>query len=170
LGLLKDLSRLSERREYGIPSRTLRGEVVRSYAEKQIADYFASNGVRYVYEQGARTNALIFKKTFARPDFFLPDYNLYVEYWGLLGTSKEYDRRMRRKMAQYHRYKIRFISLYPKNLENLDWVFKAKLKEATGYLLPSALARVSESANFCTICGAPIRPPGRFCIGCGRKL
>ncbi len=75
MGLLEDLKTLfaEEEKEYGVPSTTLRGEAVKSRAEKQIADYFAENGIRYVYEWKAQTNALIFKRTFAHPDFYLPD-------------------------------------------------------------------------------------------------
>lgn len=170
MGLLKDLSVIFSQREYGTPSRTLRGELVRSHAEKRIADYFASNGIRYVYERGAQTDALIFKRTFAHPDFFLPDYDVYVEYWGLLGASKHYERNMKWKMAQYHRNNIKFISLYPKNLDNLDWVFRAKLKDVTGYVLPRDSPGGDTSANFCGSCGAATHTPAKFCVRCGRKL
>ncbi len=36
----------------------------------------------------------------------------------------EYIRSMRWKMAQYHECGVRFISLYPWNLSNLDWIFR----------------------------------------------
>ena len=73
------------RREYGRPSMTLKGELVRSRSVKVIADWFYMNGIRYVYEYPAfdRKGAVI-----SRPDFYLPDYALYVEYWGLAGTGK----------------------------------------------------------------------------------
>ncbi len=171
MGLLKDLSKLfSDERKYGTPSRTIQGEVVRSRSEQQIADYFASNGIRYVYESGARTNALIFKRTFAHPDFYLLDYNVYVEYWGLLGASKEYERTMKRKMAQYHRNNIRFISLYHNNLQNLDWVFRAKFKKVVGTSLPARRQSMTGGARFCTRCGKPVVSPGRFCANCGTAI
>jgi hypothetical protein len=49
----------------------------------------------------------IFKSKISRPDFYLPQYNLLVEYWGLLdspdpGTRDDYVRTMRWKMAQYN--------------------------------------------------------------------
>jgi hypothetical protein len=172
LGLLEDLAKLfkQEQREYGTPSTTRRGESVKSKAEKQVADYFTDNGIRYLYEWKAQTNALIFKQTFAHPDFYLPDYNVYVEYWGLLGASKEYERVMKWKMAQYHKNKIKFISLYQNNLQNLDWIFRAKFRTVTGIDLPARVRMKSGSANFCDRCGSPVAPHARFCARCGSAI
>jgi len=172
MGLLEDLAKLfvQEQNEYGTPSTTLRGEHVKSRAEKQIADYFAQSGIRYAYEWKAETNALIFKRTFAHPDFYLIDYNVYVEYWGLVGASKEYERIMKWKMAQYHRNKIKFISLYRDNLSSLDWVFRAKFRKVAGFELPSRRPLRTQDDRFCSHCGHPIVPPGRFCMGCGSAI
>jgi hypothetical protein len=171
VGLLKELSKLfEEEKQYGTPSRTLQGEVVKSRSEQRVADYFTQNGIRYVYEQGAQTDTLIFKQTFAHPDFYLPDYNVYVEFWGLASVSKEYRRTMKFKMSQYRKYKIRFISIYPDNLQNLDWVFRAKFREVVGFDLPARPAPLTGMARYCTGCGAPVSPPGRFCTRCGSPV
>ncbi|HZW84858.1 MAG TPA: zinc ribbon domain-containing protein [Nitrososphaerales archaeon] len=172
MGLLEDLSKLfdQEQREYGTPSVTMRGEMVKSRAEKQIADYFASNGIRYVYEWRAQTNAVLFKRTFAHPDFYLPDYGVYVEYWGLLGTSKEYERIMKWKMSQYHHNNIRFISLYHDNLRNLDWIFRVKFKKVMGFDIPPNLQSRHDKAKFCPRCGHPTISPARFCTSCGSAI
>jgi zinc-ribbon domain len=172
VGLLDDLAKIfaQEEKEYGTPSRTMRGETVRSKSEKKIADYFATAGIRYVYEWKAQTNAVIFKRTFAHPDFYLPDYDVYVEYWGLLGASREYERVMKWKMSQYYQNKIRFISLYPKNLENLDWVFRAKFRKAVGRDLPPRQSYRPGEARFCTHCGTPLTSRASFCTSCGRPV
>ena len=114
-------------REYGRPSVTLRGEVVRSYSEKVIADWFFRNGIRYVFEHQAfsRSGSVI-----SRPDFYLPDYAVYVEYWGLAGTGGKYDRMMRWKQAQYRMNGVRVVSLYPNELANLDGALESKLVQA----------------------------------------
>ena len=93
-------------REYGRPSVTLRGEVVRSYSEKVIADWFSRNGIKYLYECPSfdRKGSVI-----SRPDFYLPDYCVYVEYWGLVGTGKEYAKTMRWKAAQYRMNGVRVV-------------------------------------------------------------
>ncbi len=96
----------------------------------------------------------IFKSKISRPDFYLPQYNLFVEYWGLVDsldprTKDNYIRTMRWKMAQYRN--IRFISIYPSNLTNLDYNFRRKFSEATGFNLPT-----SSIVTTCPTCHAPI--------------
>ena len=172
MGLLQDLQKLlsQEQNEYGTPSTTLRGERVKSKGEKQIADYFANSGIRYVYEWKAQTNAIVFKRTFAHPDFYLTDYNVYVEYWGLLGANKEYERIMKWKMMQYHKNNIRFVSLYHDNLGNLDWIFRAKFRKVVGRELPIRPNWKPDGPRFCTHCGSPVASPGKFCVSCGNPM
>jgi len=134
------LRNLKPRQEYGVKSITLRGEAVKSIAERRIADYFEKNNIRYVYEQEARGKSIFFDYKISSPDFCLPDYGVYVEYWGLVNaddswTRARYVRNMRRKMAIYHRNNIKFISMYPANLENLDWIFRRKFQKVTGFEL-----------------------------------
>jgi len=117
------------RRQYGYSTQTLQGEEVKSHAERTIADYFLKNGINYEYEHEIRG--------IGKPDFYLPDYNVVVEYWGLVDAEderlrKRYVRNMRWKMAQYHSRKIKFISIYPQNLSNLDVIFKSKFRKVTG--------------------------------------
>jgi hypothetical protein len=154
MGLLSWLNDLFEsHEEYGMPSVTLTGQPVRSKAERVIADYFTRHGIAYYYEAMATTNDwFIFKAKISRPDFYLPQYNLFVEYWGLVdspdpGTRDNYIRAMRWKMAQYRKNNIRFISIYPSNLNDLDYSFKRKFREAMGFNLPTSqpvgMSRVS---------------------------
>jgi hypothetical protein len=126
------------KQEYGVKSVTIKGEEVRSLGEKAIADYFERNNIRYVYEQ----TPLFLNFRISSPDFYLPDYDVYVEYWGLVDaddnwTRERYVRSMKRKMAIYHQNNIKFISIYPSNLENLDWIFRTKLRKVTGLESPS---------------------------------
>jgi hypothetical protein len=188
LGIVKSL--LSSN-EYGIESVTLDGKKVKSKGEKYIADYFIRNSINYEYEKPARTHALIFKEKISKPDFYLPDYDVYVEYWGLVDVEKrklnrEYERTMKWKMAMYYKNKIKFISLYPSNLENLDWIFRKKLKDICGVViqpiglvpphgrsqkLTVAESKLRESTrNFCSKCGNSVEPSHSFCQRCGGKL
>jgi hypothetical protein len=141
LGLIQSLFGSGRDPEYGRESVTLTGVKVKSYAEKQIADYFTRNGIEYQYERVARSQRLFSVKKIARPDFYLPAFKVFVEYWGLVDadsnrTRSEYTGLMRYKMAQYHRHKIRFVSLYPSDLGRLDQAFRRKLLETTGKELP----------------------------------
>ena len=129
------------KREYGVKSVTQRGEEVKSIAERKIADYFEKNNINYVYEREAKSKGIFFDSKISSPDFYLPDYDVYVEYWGLVDTEddqtrKQYIRKMKWKMAQYHQNKIKFISIYPDNMKNLDWIFRKKFKKVTGFELP----------------------------------
>ena len=160
--------------QYGTRSITLTGEHVKSKAEQTIADYLTKQNITYQYEKKAKTNAILFKEDISRPDFFLPDYRVYIEYWGLLHSddsslSKDYQRTMKWKMAQYHKNKIKFISLYPNNLGNLDWIFRAKFRQAVGFDLPKPTGRAAGVA-YCSNCGKPVRADSRFCGDCGKPI
>lgn len=116
---------------------TTRGDIVRSRAEAMIADYLFSRRINYEYEKVAMTKGQRRGRTISRPDFYLPDYNIYMEYWGLVDhpdskVRQSYERNMRWKMAQYHRNGLRFVSLYPSDLQNLDASIRRKVRAAAG--------------------------------------
>jgi hypothetical protein len=142
--LILSKAKAPKQREYGVESVTEKGEVVRSYSEKRISDYFARNNINYVYEPEVNIehhsffNLVSSIHRIGLADFYLPDYDVYVEYWGLVNaddkwTRERYVKRMKKKMAQYYSNDIKFISIYPDNLSNLDWIFRTKLKKVTGF-------------------------------------
>ncbi len=142
------------RKKYGHPAVTLRGEVVRSNSERVIADYFSRSGIRYVYEHPAMNRWG--SRRISRPDFYLPDYGVYVEDWGLVNLPNNsarlrYGRSRRWKMGQYHRNGINFISLYPNELNNLDAIFRLKLEQATRVTPDSP-----QGKSLCTNCESPL--------------
>ena len=54
---------------------TLRGEIVKSKSERDIADWLYRHSIKYIYEKQ------MFLKDFPfRPDFFIPSANLYLEH------------------------------------------------------------------------------------------
>ncbi len=123
-------------KRYGKKVRTEKGEKVKSMAEKKIADYLNEKGIRYQYEKTMTTFPLIGKKI-STPDFYLPDHDVWIEYWGLIEAKDkskrdEYQRAMQWKMNEYKKYKIRLISLYSNDLWDLDEAIGTKFKEATG--------------------------------------
>lgn len=182
----------SPNQQYGIESVTLTGQKVKSKSEKTIADYFTKNGIRYQYEKPAESHFWIFSNRISKPDFYLPDYNVYVEFWGLLDAdkkrvSRQYEREMKWKMVMYHKHHIKFISLYPSNLSNLDWIFKKKLKNACGVFLSPTKSdhkvelnssydtveqgrKASSKVSFCRHCGVKVNPNDAFCYNCGGSL
>lgn len=71
------------RAEMAFGLRALDGIFVKSLEEKQIANWFVLNGVRYIYE--CDYPYTFADKTFGRyrPDFYISDYNLYLEHFGV---------------------------------------------------------------------------------------
>jgi hypothetical protein len=107
---------------YGVVCSTLKGELVRSGAEKTIADYLYQKGIRYDYESPAYG---LNGQLISRPDFYLPDYHVYVEYWGMLEVQDprkraEYVESMNWKLGKYARNNIKCLSLYHEDLADLN--------------------------------------------------
>lgn len=64
----------------GQKSVTSFGLKVKSRAELRIAEFLHQKGIRFEYEKPVRV--WLGKKVY--PDFYLPDFNVYLEYEGLL--------------------------------------------------------------------------------------
>jgi hypothetical protein len=103
-------------------SLTIKGETVKSISEKKIADFFHAYKIKYDYERSIRINnqRLI-------PDFYLREFGVFVEFWGLK-DFKKYKNRMKKKKRLYRKYNLKLVSLYPEDLKNLDSVFFSRLK------------------------------------------
>lgn len=80
--------------------RTDRGDLVRSVPEARIANHLHAKGYRYEYEP---------EVCGFRPDFFLPEHGIVIEYWG--STEAKYDQRRRAKTAAYLRAGYALVSL-----------------------------------------------------------
>ena len=85
--------------------RTEDGTAVQSQGERRIADYLSLKGVRYVYDERYR----IAGDVRIRPDFYLPEFDLYIEYWGM--DTPEYVENMKKKLFLYQRAGKKLISL-----------------------------------------------------------
>lgn len=62
---------------------TLKGEEVKSYGELEIANYLYKNNINYIYEEKYKIDTTTSDYKEYRPDFYLPDYNIYIEYFGI---------------------------------------------------------------------------------------
>lgn len=65
------------------PPTTINDEVVKSYGEMLIANFLAQHGIRYVYEAPYLADTRTEEYKQYQPDFYLPDYNIYIEYFGI---------------------------------------------------------------------------------------
>ncbi len=66
---------------------TLGGNPVKSRAEKVIADFLYTHRVRYQYEARATWADSAADKAGYTPDFYLPEYDTYIEHWGIDETG-----------------------------------------------------------------------------------
>lgn len=66
---------------------TLEGTRVKSRAEKVIADFLYTHRVDYRYEARATWADSATDKAGYTPDFYLPEYDTYIEHWGIDETG-----------------------------------------------------------------------------------
>ncbi len=110
-----------------------------SPTEEIVADYFKRKNVKFYLHPKVKVPTKIwrfnnpFKKRTLKPDFFLPQYNAFVEYWG--NNGEDYERKRKLKEKAYNENDIEFISLSKRDLiyngkldrNRLDWNFTQKL-------------------------------------------
>lgn len=65
------------------PPTTLKNETVKSYGEMEIANFLFENGVQYIYEQPYEIDTRTPEFSQYNPDFYLPEYKVYIEYFGI---------------------------------------------------------------------------------------
>lgn len=65
------------------PPVTIFNETVKSYGEMDIANFLAQNKIQYVYEQPYKIDTRTSTYGQYHPDFYLPEYNIYIEYFGI---------------------------------------------------------------------------------------
>ena len=85
----------------GLRYATKSGIRVRSKIEKIIADFLFEEGIRFIYEPRLRVGDLNF-----RPDFYLPDYDIFYEHFGR--TDAGYRAAAEAKTAAYQKGGINF--------------------------------------------------------------
>ena len=106
------------------------GTLVQSDGERLIADWLATHHIAFRYDERFR----ILAGHAIRPDFYLPELDLYLEYWGM--DTADYKIGMLKKQQLYQQEGKRLISLYPADKPRLDAVLRAKLA-LFGFTLPS---------------------------------
>lgn len=70
------------------PPLTLNGERVKSYGEMDIANFLFKNGIKYEYEKEYEVDTRTEEHAQYYPDFYLPDYDIYIEYFGINKDGK----------------------------------------------------------------------------------
>ena len=101
--------------------RTSDDVAVQSSGEKRIGDWLSRKRIEYVYDERYR----IAGDVSIRPDFYLPEFDLYIEYWGM--QEQDYLARKSEKKFLYQRAGKKLISLDWRDLENIESVLEKKL-------------------------------------------
>ncbi|MCR5118886.1 MAG: UvrD-helicase domain-containing protein [Lachnospiraceae bacterium] len=65
------------------PPVTINEENVKSYGEMDIANFLMCNGIEYEYEKAYETDTRTEERAQYIPDFYLPKYGIYIEYFGI---------------------------------------------------------------------------------------
>jgi predicted nuclease of restriction endonuclease-like RecB superfamily len=105
------------------------GDEVKSKGEREIADFLTWQNIRFVYEPQISLNHHLVK-----PDFYLTDYNVYIEYFGM--DDHEYQRKAALKRQAYKDNDLLLIPLYFKSKGSLGPVIKRMFEEVTGKPFP----------------------------------
>ena len=94
-------------------------EHFKSEGERKIAYFLDDNSIRYQYEPGVLVNTTYDKPRIWYPDFHLPEFASYIEYFGLVG-KKSYDEGIKMKLSTYHQMGLEVIPVYPWTFSD-DW-------------------------------------------------
>lgn len=103
-------------------SNSLEPEDFLSEGEIFLQEFFSEQGIFAEYNKkidflkGDR-------KSFRVADFYIPRYDLYVEFFGLWNISDEQKARYREKKDIYDKNNIACIYLYPENLGIIEYLF-----------------------------------------------
>jgi len=96
----------------------LRNRGYKSEGEREIAEFLEDARIDFVYEKPI----LIEDKGKQRiwyPDFWLPDYSIIIEYFGVVG-EETHDLAIKHKMDVYTENRLNVIPIYPQTFET-DW-------------------------------------------------
>lgn len=100
---------------------TTDGKLVQSDGERIIADYLARHAIAYRYDERMQ----IIDGYAIRPDFYLPEFDIYIEYWGM--DTAKYKIGMLKKQELYQQQGKKLISLSYKDKPHLEERLQQKL-------------------------------------------
>jgi len=148
------------------------GIKVQSKGEQKIADFLHKNNIEFSYDKQITLRSAEYGNRWVRPDFNLNEKNIIIEYWGMHGDP-DYDVNGEKKKRIYIEANRCFISIYPKDLDNLEDILIQKLGRA-GISIRKVLRRNSKiSVSSIKRRKAYRKKSGSqsyFCVGCGRRI
>jgi DNA helicase-4 len=108
--------------------RTLGGERVKSNAELLIANWLFLKGIAYQYEAKYEHDVATVQYRQYQPDFFLPEYHVYIEHFGVDRhgrtapgiDAEKYRAGMLWKQEVHKKYNTRLVTTYTWELDSVD--------------------------------------------------
>jgi hypothetical protein len=97
------------------------GTLVQSDGERRIADWLSKQDIEYRYDERIR----IIHGYAIRPDFYLPEFDVYIEYWGM--DTTDYKIGMLKKRKLYQQEGKRLISIYRDDKGDIGTILSRKL-------------------------------------------
>lgn len=97
------------------------GTLVQSDGERRIADWLRKGGIAFRYDERFR----ILNGYAIRPDFYLPELDVYIEYWGM--DTADYKIGMLKKQKLYQQQGKKLVSFYREDRPHLEEVLSSKL-------------------------------------------
>ncbi len=97
------------------------GTWVQSDGERFICEILDAERIRYRYDERFR----ILDGYAIRPDFYLPEFDVYIEYWGM--DTADYKIGMLKKQQLYQQQGKKLVSLYPKDKPRMREQLLSKL-------------------------------------------
>ncbi len=101
--------------------RTVDGTLVQSDGERRIAELLHAEKIIYRYDGRLR----LVSDFQIRPDFYLPELDVYIEYWGL--DTPRYKAGMYMKQEMYMQAGKKLVSIFPADKPRLAEVLREKL-------------------------------------------
>ncbi|MFL1706257.1 helicase IV [Campylobacter sp. MOP7] len=92
------------------------GDMVKSRAELVIANWLFYRRVKFIYEKKANANQRVIS------DFYLVDYDVYIEFWGL--ETPAYLKRKKKKIKIYKKNRLKLIEMNDDSLRDLNQFFQ----------------------------------------------
>jgi len=115
---------------------TLKKEWVKSQQEVMIANFLYINSIKYVYEAPYKRKTSNSKYRQYKPDFYLPDYDIYLEHFGVdkngmvhftqnknqnASQSKKYQEDMAWKRDLHKKYQTKLIETFSYEFTEKNW-------------------------------------------------
>ncbi|MEK6835058.1 MAG: hypothetical protein AABX61_02225 [Nanoarchaeota archaeon] len=100
----------------------------RSEGEELIEEYLNEEGINFKSEikiENLKGDSFPYRKA----DFYLPQYKVYVEFFGRWNVSEDAKNKYREKKNVYEKNNVPCFYLYPDSLGILNFIFKRRLKE-----------------------------------------